>query len=355
MTIAIQLNNSTLAGFTEASVERSMTSIAGGFSIMTPARPDEPYPVKTGDDISILVDGEIFLTGFVEVVNVSYSGTSHNITFSGRDLTGDIIDSTLGDIKELQTPITFEEVVRQVTGLEVINEVGAIKEFKEGELVSGDIGQTIFNFINSYAKKAQVLLTTNGLGQIVITRTGTTLNPNNLKNVKNNKTNNIIAASGSVSTRERFNKYTARSQLNPAAAVFDESPETVVSPLALATDSDIRTIRKLEFNAEESLNSEQLQDRVDWESNIRRARSDTANITVPMHSANGKVWIPNELVYVKDEFLSIDSEMLIESVRFKFSNTTGSTTTLKVAPPDAYSLDPTLSLTTKSSILDVFS
>lgn len=365
--ITIVVDGEEFSGFTSANVTRSMLSISGGFTISSSAQPGKPYPIKLGQKCVIKVDGNVFLTGFVDDVNPAYSGgenPNHTVTFSGRDKTQDVIDSTVGDIKEFETPITSESIIKTVTGLSVINNVSGLRQFEQSELESSEIGETQFDFIKKLANKLSVLLTTDGKGAIVITRTGTEQAPGDLVNIIGNSGNNILSGSGSVSTRGRYGKYISRSQLNPSATIFEETPINVSSQKGEAEDSEIiamgRGDRVLEYYVKGSLNSEQLNDDANWQANVRRAKATSATITTALHSVNGEIWQPNTRVNVNDDFLNINQTMLIESVTFKdeLSNEggMGSITELKIAPPDAYSINPNASAkqTSKGDVLNDF-
>lgn len=365
--ITLEVDGTEFSGFTSANVTRSMLSISGGFTISSSAQPGKPYPIKLGQKCIVKVDGNVFLTGFVDDVNPSYSGgenPNHTVTFSGRDKTQDVIDSTVGDVKEFETPITLESIIKTVTGLSVINNVSGLRQFEQSELESSEIGETQFDFIKKLANKLSVLLTTDGKGAIVITRTGTDNAPGDLVNIIGNNGNNVTSGSGTVSTRNRYGKYVARSQLNPSATIFKETPVNVSSPKGEAEDSEMiamgRGDRVLEYYVKGSLNSEQLTDDAKWQANVRRSKSNAANLTTALHSVNGKIWQPNTRVSVKDEFLNIDQDMLIESVTFKdeLSNEggMGSITEFKIAPPDAYSINPNASVkqSSKGDVLNDF-
>ena len=52
-----------------------------------------------------------------------------------------------------------------------------------------------------------------------------------------------------------------------------------------------------------------------------------------------KYWETNKLIKVKDVFNGIDAILLIRSILFNYSQSTGSTTTLELVPKDAYLLE----------------
>ena len=61
--------------------------------------------------------------------------------------------------------------------------------------------------------------------------------------------------------------------------------------------------------------------------------------TVVGHSANGALWLPNELVKVTDDFAQIKADLLIRRVMYNYSITGGSLTTLHMTRKKAFTLE----------------
>lgn len=343
--IIIKVNGVELSGFESASVVSSMETASSSFSFSATAQPNNTYPIKAGDEVTVDIDGTTRVTGYVEKVSVSYSQNSHTISLSGRDRLADLIDSTVGDTKQIVAPISLSAICRIIldsiglTAVGVIDNVGTLTDFSEGDLLSASVGEKAFTFLEKFARTKQALLTTDGLGNLVIERGSSKKLVTQLINISGNPLSNILQGSSSVDVSQRYNLYKCQADQNISSGISEEPMEEVVSQEGEATDSLIRASRVLEFNAEENSASGTCTDRATWEANVRRARSITASITVPGNSANNELWIPNRLVDVNDSFLNITAEMLIKSVTYSQSLSGGSTTKLDLITPDAYKLE----------------
>jgi prophage tail gpP-like protein len=350
MSLQIRLNGLDLVNFKEASVFRSMESVSGNFSLISTADEQNQLPININNAVEIVTDETTILTGFVEGIESDAAPDSHDFKATGRDILGDLVDSTVGDVKEFTGSVQLIDICRAVLDGINLNNVGIVDEtaigitgpstsllpFSEFDITSADIGTKGFEFLEPFARKRQVLLTTDGQGNLILARnTGIKL-PVKLKtgtdgNLKN--TRKII------DNTQRYRVYTAHSQLNPIRMTAGTTPEEIVQQRGLAEDTEIRSSRIFAFNAEESSDSFTAEERAIWEANIRRAQSLSYTGTVQGHSAaDGVLWLPNRLVDVEDEFNDVQATLLIRSVRYNSSIELGNTTTLEMTFNSAYTL-----------------
>ena len=91
--ITIETAGQEYRGFTEISVVNSLDTLSGQFSFLATTKNDDILPIKRDETCIIRVEGETVMTGFVEKINVKYSGDSHRLIIEGRDKTADVIDS----------------------------------------------------------------------------------------------------------------------------------------------------------------------------------------------------------------------------------------------------------------------
>lgn len=349
----IKVNGVEFRGFESSTVTSSMETVSSSFSFTATAQPGVDYPIKAGDSVEIEIDGTPRVTGFVETVAVAYSSNGHTISLGGRDKLADLIDSTVGDTKQIKAPISLTSICRLIldgiglTDVGVINNVSDITDFEEGDLISASVGDKAFQFLEKFARIKQALLTTDGQGNLVIERGSTKKLVTQLINIPGNALSNILKGSSTVDLTKRYSLYKCKGDLNVSSGISEEAFTNISSQQGEATDTSIRSSRILEFNAEENSASGTCADRATWEANVRRARSITATITLPGNSANNELWIPNRLVDINDVFLNINSEMLIKSVTYSQSLSGGSTTKLDLITPDAYTLEASQSSLSK--------
>jgi prophage tail gpP-like protein len=332
----------------------------------------------------VLVNKKPFITGFVEQINISYDSTGHQISISGRDKTCDIVDDTVGSDLSFSAGVSLPEIITKVLGslgldadIKVKNNVKDLAVFGVSDLgnISPQIGQTAFDFIEKYAKKRQVLIMSDGDGNIVLTRV-----PEEKDKIKTvltssaKKQSTILTASVTYNDVKRFYKYIMLSQQNPVSSatggvVTNLAPyqqnggnlgaseeednssdseidnEKMISMKAISYDKDIRHTRiyNMMQHCDSENDSQSLQDKAEWEANYRRATGFNYTVTVQGFSPINDpkiIWQPNMLVTVKDEYCDIDSQLLlIKSVKFTYGIDSGSTTTLELIDKDGYSVD----------------
>ncbi|KKL58071.1 hypothetical protein LCGC14_2229060 [marine sediment metagenome] len=172
------------------------------------------------------------------------------ISISGRDKPADIIDSTLdskapnGEVfSDLRPPITLKTVIERTIaslgaapGQAGSAEISVVDEvipdpFNEAEdLISPEPGDNAFEFIEKWARKRQVFLTSNGDGDVVIARGSEIQIDAFLIHRVNSDDNNVISWSVDYDLTTRFNRYKMPSQRNLIALILAglTSIETIV-------------------------------------------------------------------------------------------------------------------------------
>lgn len=327
-------------------VGMSLSAIARDFS-MTIAQPSgTTLPFKGGEDIKIYIDGELRLDGSIFTVEPSYSKQDHTITMTGRSRVADLVDSTLLPIS-IAADISLQKVIEQVISqlglsLSVQNNIRGLADFISTEdKISAEPGDNAFKFIDTLARKRQVLLTSDPFGNVIITRNGTQQNPVTLYNPASGVGGNIKSAKVSYNLNNRFNRYIVMSQKNGAADFLGGSldPQSFVDQRGENTDSSIRSGRQMVIQAEKASSSSQSKERAVWQSNIDRVKSRDYSVTVQgVRPKGGDIWEFNRLQSVDDEQSGISEIMLIDSVRFSQSKKRGTLTQLTLVDKDAYSV-----------------
>lgn len=345
MSLTLKLNGAEYINFMSAKVARSVDVLTGAFSFVSSADKNNLFPVRVGDTIEVLADGVLVLTGYVEGLQVHYNVNSHAITVNGRGVLADLIDSSLKGSKEFTGSVTLASIARTIlddlglTSVDIVNNAGTISSFSDTDITSADIGQPAFEFLELFARKRQVLLNEDAEGNLVLARGGAGSAPAKILNQVSSNDNNVVQANFGLDYKNRYNQYLVRSQLNPLYQELGITPGDVSDQRGSAQDAEIRGTRFFEMNAEESQDSGSAGERALWEANIRKARSFNYNVQLYGHTIDGRVWEPNTLVKVQDDFCNINAEILIKSVELVYSTDNGSITNLVCAPKDAYQLE----------------
>jgi len=369
MAITVEIdepNAGEYVGFESIEVIRSMENFSGSFTIQAaPIDLTDPpdkvatknlktdWPVKINSKVKILVNEQPILTGYVESINIDYSANpdSHTFTITGRDKTADIIDSTC-ETFTLVAPTSLVKIAKEILKLLGITDIKikvqeglTIKPLAASDIASFPYGTSYFDILEEYAKKSQVLLTTDGDGNILFSRAITT---NKFKTVlsTNPKTKNTIKkGSLAIDASKKFYKYIVKSMAsdssNVALAILGNDDST--NPTQQAIDDTVnRKSRIYNFISEVSCNQPTLKDRAKWEANFRQTQAKKYLYTVGLHTPPDdpkEIWKPNYLVDVQDIFGDGDNELLINSVTYRYNLSVGSEVDLELVQKNAFSLE----------------
>lgn len=349
MTLRLEVDGVPFGNFKSFSVNRSIETLCGSFSFTASDADRKVFPIKLGSRVKATVNDVPILTGFVESISPAISIDSHDVQIQGRDITADLVDSTLnaGSV-EIVPPVSLVDVINKVqaaigSSLEVVNNVPDLKPIAVEDLVSCKAGQGAFEFLEKFARKKQVLLNTDGRGRIVISRNSREEIDFSLVNRRDGIGNNVLSSSATYNNSERFNRYIVVAQSNLVGANnfgIDDIGDLADVQSKPAIDPDIRSSRVLYLTGEKNFNSSDAYERALWEKNVRRARAWTysAKIQGLVIPGTDEPIPVNRLVLVVDEDASISAKMLIKSVSIS-SSESGSESSLELVDSTSYTLE----------------
>jgi prophage tail gpP-like protein len=274
------------------------------------------------------------IAGYVDSVSPALAKDSTSIAVAGRDKTADLIDCSVEYSKGEIAGATLTRLAQLLCapfGVSVVapSSTGAVIDiFKIQQ------GETVFEALDRAAKKRGYLLTTDGLGSLVITRPGTQRATTRLE-----QGINILSGSAVFDFKNRFSKYTVKGQDFGWNKEVD--PAFAYKTIATATDPSVKRHRPLVIQSEQLTNLNDAKQRVNWEASVRAARASKFNIVVQgWRQGDGSLWRPNQLVLCRADRIGLNGEMLITDVSYTLGSDTGSTTTLALERKDAYAPEP---------------
>jgi prophage tail gpP-like protein len=349
--IFLIVNGTPYTDFIEASVTLALSSLANDFSF-TASSVDGFPPIRQGDEVKLRVDDWDILTGYVEEIGGSQQERGHTVTYSGRDRTGDLIDSQLDVLSDIRAneSLTLKRIIELVIAhlgldLEVVDTLSPAPFNTAEDILTPEVGQSAFDFISRYAKKRQVLLSSTPDGSILITQSSPIDSGGIVQSLLQSDTNNILAQSWSLSSSILFNKYVHRGQLDPRAVNFagSSSTESIENQSGIATDDLIRLGRQRVAVENEPYSSAQLSDRSKWTKQLAKAQATKFNCSVAGHQMpDGGLWTPNTLVQVNSEAADISRKMLIDVVTFSQAEGRPTLTSLEFVERNVYTIDEKL-------------
>lgn len=350
MSVRIEINNVAYDGFKQITVQRSFDNFASGFSFVSVWSPNKVFPIEVQDKCVIYINNIPVINGFIEKLSVEYDAGSHIITLEGRDKTCDIIDSSANNKVIYNPPITFKKVIQNVLDILGISEMSIIENvsvapFNKTEVESSSIGDLYFSFLSKLAKLRQVILTTDGNGNIVIDQASKTLINTVLLGKINTPQNNVKKSSSTFDFTRRLHSYSTFSQGSVASFIdVPQTPQQFTLSKGTATDSVVRKTRQANFISEKVADNADLQKRATWEANLRRAYSKVYSCSVQGFNAekDGFIWRPNLLVKVDDDFAKTSGIFLVKDVTYTLDLPGGEQTDLSLVVKDAFTVQAEL-------------
>ncbi len=332
--VTLKVAGQLYGGWKDISIARGIEQIAGTFDLSVTERwsgQNTPRPIKPGAACEVAIDGQAVITGYVDDVHLSYDAETHTVSVSGRDKTGDLVDCSAIHGGGQWAKRTLAQIAGDICkpfGISVIDNAAAATVFGSYTVQESE---TAFECIERAARMRAVLLMSDGLGNLIITRAGKSRLGTQLV-----KGENILKATGEFSWRDRFSRYTVKGQAQGSDAGW---ADTVAQQKGVVTDASINRYRPLIVIAEDQGYAATFKQRAEWERNVRAGRGATAVVTVQGWVHGGGLWQPNTLVRIEDDFLSLNEDLLISAVAFSLSDS-GTTTDLTLTGPQVFDLLP---------------
>ncbi|MDA3920967.1 MAG: contractile injection system protein, VgrG/Pvc8 family [Salinisphaera sp.] len=327
-------------GWQSVSVTRSMEQLSGSFDLTLTdkwALDGGQLQLLDGQACQVLIDSTPVITGYIDEAAPTYDKDTHQVTLSGRDRTGDLVDCAALHKSQEINGRTLLQVVQSLCepfGITVSADVDT-----GGVLPTAHVqpGETVYELLDRLARSRGVLYTTDGHGALVLTRTG-----NQRASTALVLGHNILSGSSRRTRRDRYSQYHVLGQHRPASGTggpaYSASDSAAAQASAVVTDPGIARYRPTVIDAEDQAAAIDCRTRGEWERSVRAGRSATARITVRGWTDAGQLWAPNRIVRVEDHWLGLRGDYLISAVRYAVDESGGQVCELTVTSPDAFKL-----------------
>ncbi|OYV32829.1 MAG: hypothetical protein B7Z80_25795 [Rhodospirillales bacterium 20-64-7] len=361
--VTLSVAGKALTRFSAISTCRNLRDIAGSFTVQyrdagreaQSFNPDiDTTPgfaiVKAGQACTLALDGTVVLTGWIDEVDATWEGDALTCSITGRDKTGDLVDCAAAP----NGPVEY----RNMNVLQIAQAI--CKPFGINVRADVDIGGTFPVFgievdelalsaIEKAARQQALLVLSDGIGGLLLTRGGITRGPAALT-----RPGNILGGGLKSSFAQRFSDYYVKGQTNKTvtrqtqvAVIVDatdprsgltfpvnttsantttESVSTLMTGHAI--DPQITRYRPTVRQVKTQSGAATVQQQADWSLRVAKGMGETLNYKVLDWRAgpDNALWLPNQLVRVTDPFADIDKDMLISGITYNFDGNSESTT-----------------------------
>jgi prophage tail gpP-like protein len=349
--IELIVNGTPFTDFISAEATVALDTLSNDFRFTSSSVNGFP-PIRKGDAVEVVVEEQLVLTGFIAEVGGQDQEGGHTVTYAGRDLTGDFVDSDINIIDDIRAGggLTLKKIIERVLQhlgqrLFVTDDAEPAPFNAAEDIIAPEVGENAFDFVMKYAKKRQVLLSSTPSGNIWITESSPEDSGAVLQRLQGANSNNILTQDWTLEDSRVFNKYISRGQLDPVAlnVAGASSSSTVENQGGQFIDDDVRAGRQKVTVESQSYSSEQLRDRARWTSQLSKAEATRFNCTARGHlNSVGDLWRVNTLVQINSDVADISRKMILKSVTFSQAEKQPTVSRLEFVDQNAYTAQTAL-------------
>lgn len=335
--VVLKVAGQRLTGWESLELTRSLEAVSGSFEASVSNR--DPFPIEEGAEVEVWLEGFQVLTGHLDLLRRSFTARERTLTLAGRDRTADLVDCVAVD-----APAEFEGLGLDGIAIELakafeipvhtLADVG--KEFERFALQPGE---TAFVALERAARLRGVLLTTDGLGGLLLETPSSARAAVELVEGRRGP-GGLLAGRGSFDRSDRFHRYVTRGNLVGSDLLYAEECETGGE----AFDDAIRKTRSTLILCDGEADDQTAQALAEWNATVRRARGSALQVVVQgwRQLPLGDLWRPNLVVHTRSATLRVARDLLISQVRFRLDVQNGTTTELELVGVNAYQRKPVL-------------
>lgn len=333
--VVLKVDGQRLTGWETFELTRSLEAVAGAFACDVSDR--DGFPIPEGAAVEVLLEGFQALSGWIDVVRPSFDARERRVSIVGRDRTGDLVDCVPVDAPAEFEGLALDGLAADLSAPFGISVVVAGDPGPVFERFALQPGETVFEALERAARQRGVLLTTDGLGRLVLEEPASSR-----AQVELVEGVNLLSGTGNFDRSSRFRRYVVRGIQSASDLLFADECRVEGE----AFDDAVRKNRALLIVASTEIDTETAQSSAEWEASVRRARGQALSVTLQgwRQVAGGPLWRPNLLARVRSSTLRVDRDLLVSQVRYRLDTRTGTTTELELVHADAYKKRPVLEL-----------
>lgn len=334
--VRLRVDGMDYAGWTSVRISAGVERQARDFDLSVcwqwPGQ-DQPLPIKQGAKAHVFIGQDLVLTAWVFSTPISH--TPNNITrgIQGRSLTADLVDCSAVNKPGQWRRQSMQKIVQalaQPFKLSVLSEVA-----ETAALVDHTIkpGETAFESIDRLLTQSRLLSTDDAQGRLVIVEAGSAGRAADALEVGQN----VLSADAGLDFSQVMSEYRVVGQKSGTDESWGQETNEVTSSV---TDPRATRYRPLLIQQQGQLTKQLARDRVNWERGSRMGKALGATYKVQgWRQSNGRLWLHNQIVRVRDPIIGFDRDMLITEVQYQLDEQ-GAVATLTVAPPESVLPEP---------------
>jgi prophage tail gpP-like protein len=230
--IELRIDGDTFNGFTSITMTDAIDQLCNQLTCScTSDDGAAAFPVPRNARVELWVGDFRLMKGVIEINEGSYSSEDYDIKVDGRDTTRAVLKNDLPPNFVVKGPIQLKAVLEKclkAVGLSiaVLDETDGISDYTDKELLTDDVGASMWEFWLGLAEKRKVLITKDADGNIVIRNPNDRAYPGVLRQLLSDPANqnNILRSSWRFDDTDRRHEYNVYSQVNVSIPRTDAPP-----------------------------------------------------------------------------------------------------------------------------------
>ncbi|WP_211452626.1 phage baseplate assembly protein [Collimonas antrihumi] len=329
--VVVTVNGRNYEGWIESSIERSIENISSRFTIPVTFVPGSPPDIQRQDDIKVLVNETLVVTGTVLAAEPFYKRDDCGFKIEGRSRTGDLVGCSAMYQGGQWKSANLDQIARDLCtpfGIEVVADtnMGApLSDFKIEHC------ETVVATLSRAARIRGVLMTTNARGQLLLTKAGKARSHGAIV-----RGQNVISMESIGTDAQRHSEYIGYGQ-KKSTGNFEDA----VQQKARVTDPEMRRYLPLIIDAQGNTETEDMKRLVEHTMRVRRGHAYGLKYQLEGWTWEGKPWEINTLVPIYDDIAGLNGDLwLITDINNKCDIKEGDVSNITVRPVDAYDTVP---------------
>ena len=345
--VTLKIDGEEFSSWEAVSVSSSIDSLCASFRLRLtdnqPGRVDRSV-IRDQAACELWLGKTLFLTGYINDVDDDLSESSHTLTVSGRDKTGDLVDCSA-----VHSPGTFKNQKLEGIATHLLAPFGLKLRVDASTGVpfasfALEQGEKVLDAITRLCRMRGVMLKTDRDATVVIFKPAAAKPKATLELGRNVKRRRFHSTSA-----ERFSQYIVKGQHQGGNYV---EAKDAAQPKGTARDAAITRYRPLIIISDEQATAGGLKTRAQWEATVRMGRALDLNVDVAgWRDDNGDLYTPGDRVRYLSSKDGPELIMMITAVDFDLSN--GTTSRLTLARPEAFTTEAILEPKKKKGKKDV--
>lgn len=351
------INNKSYTNFEDITVRKSFVNLCNTLEVKLGLGNNEnnenDYPIQLGDRFILYYNDQTMMAGYIETIEETLAFDEHEVLITGRDLTVDLLHSTVDNetAPQIKGGFYLDQIAQQLINKlnmpirAVYDSETARPFFDQNSYITPNLGETGYHYLERYAKKGQVYLNTTSDGNLNIASANGAQTINNKLILSKNEGSKTNILEGKLTYRSDalFNQYRCHAQSNTLPLYLDrlknidEFKSQVTNVLGVAKLDGVRASRIYNFIADTSMDKQTATKRAALQANYSRSNYFQYQAKVGGFTYDGtNLWDTNIKVHVTHTN-RLNAVLLISEVVYTLDTSGAEKCLLTLVFEDAFS------------------